>query len=118
MYLSIKSNLFLKKIKLIHMDLRQILFFIGLMFSNPIIPDYGLQFLASLLIGLLLPSFIIDPIDKLVRKIPGVERFVKLLGKNKRIRTIIPRILAGYFFTYLIGWIFLLIGWLSWFEAT
>jgi hypothetical protein len=52
-----------------------------------------------------------------VRKIPGVERFVKLLGKNKRIKTIIPRILAGYFFTYLIGWIFLLIGWLSWFEV-
>ncbi|MEM5879315.1 MAG: hypothetical protein QXU74_02370 [Candidatus Aenigmatarchaeota archaeon] len=100
------------------MDVRQILFFIGLMFSNPVIPDWGLQFVVSFFIGLLLPDFIINPIDKLVRKIPGVEKFVRFLGKNKRIRTIIPRILAGYFFTYLIGWTFLLIGWLSWFEAT
>jgi hypothetical protein len=100
------------------MGIRQILFFIGLMFSNPIIPDYGLQFLVSLFIGLLLPDFIVESIDNLVRKIPGVEKFVKLLGKNKRIKTIIPRILAGYFFTYLIGWVFLLIGWLSWFEVT
>ncbi|MEM5772916.1 MAG: hypothetical protein QXL86_01680 [Candidatus Aenigmatarchaeota archaeon] len=100
------------------MDIRQILFIIGLMFSNPIFPDWGLQFMVSLLIGLLLPDFIIAPIDKLVRKLPGVERFVKFLGKNKRVKTIIPRILAGYFFTYLIGWTLLLIGWLSWFEVT
>ena len=99
------------------MDIRQALLLIGLMFSNPIIPDWGLQFLVSLFIGLLLPDFIINPIDNLVRKIPGVEKFAKFLGKNKRIKTIIPRILAGYFFTYLIGWTLLLIGWLSWFEA-
>lgn len=95
------------------MDLGQILLFIGLLFSNPFIPDYGLQFIVALLIGLILPEAIVNPIDKLVRKIPGVERFVNWLGKNKRIRTIIPRILAGYFFTYLIGWLLLLVGGLS-----
>ncbi|MEM5766125.1 MAG: hypothetical protein QW423_00585 [Candidatus Aenigmatarchaeota archaeon] len=99
------------------MDIRQILFLIGLLFSNPIVPDWGLQFAVSFLIGLILPDFIINPIDRVVRKIPGVEKFVEFLGRNKRIRTIIPRILAGYFFTYLIGWTFLLIGWLSWFET-
>jgi hypothetical protein len=91
------------------MSLRDALFLIGLMFSNPIVPDYGLQFFASLIIGLLLPEIIVNPIDKLVRKIPGVEKFVKHLGKNKRIKTIIPRILVGYFFTYIIGWSLLLI---------
>ncbi|MEM7826055.1 MAG: hypothetical protein QW451_00275 [Candidatus Aenigmatarchaeota archaeon] len=95
------------------MDFRQIFLLIGLLFSNPFIPDYGLQFLAALLIGLILPDSIVNPIDKLVRKVPGVERFVKWLGKNKRIKTIIPRILAGYFFTYLIGWLLLFIGGLS-----
>ncbi|MEM5829852.1 MAG: hypothetical protein QW040_04015 [Candidatus Aenigmatarchaeota archaeon] len=100
------------------MSIKRVLFLIGLLFSNPIIPDWGLQFLASLFIGLLLPDFIITPIDKIVRKVPGVEKFVEVLGKNKRMRTIIPRILTGYFFTYLIGWIFLLIGLSSWLETT
>lgn len=90
--------------------MKELLMLIGLMFSNPVFPDFGLQFLVSLIIGLLLPEVIINPIDKLVRKIPGVEKFVKHLGKNKRLRTIIPRILTGYFFTYLIGWICLLLA--------
>ena len=92
------------------MRLKDILFLIGLMFSNPIFPDLGLQFLTSFLIGMLLPESVIEPIDAFVRKIPGVEKFVEHLGKNKRIRTIIPRILAGYFFTYLVGYFCLLLA--------
>ncbi|MEM5855454.1 MAG: hypothetical protein QW472_04030 [Candidatus Aenigmatarchaeota archaeon] len=90
--------------------MKEVLTLIGLMFSNPIFPDFGIQFLVSLAIGMMLPEVIISPIDRLVRKIPGVDKFVKRLGKNKRLRTIIPRILAGYFFTYLIGFSFLLLA--------
>lgn len=95
------------------MDMEQFFLLIGLLFSNPFIPDYGLQFIVALLIGLILPDCVVNPLDRLVKKVPGVERFTNWLGKNKKIRTLIPRILAGYFFTYLIGWLLLLIGGLS-----
>jgi len=85
------------------MLLKNILLTIGLMFTNFIVPDFGIQFIVALSIGLILPEKIINPIHKLILKIPGVKNFEKFLSKNKRLKTIIPRIIAGYFFTYLIG---------------
>ena len=89
--------------------MKNILLLIGLMFSNPVFPDFGIQFISAFIIGLLLPKIIINPINQIVLKIPGVKKFEKILSKNERIKTIIPRILAGYFFTYLIGGICLLL---------
>jgi len=92
--------------------LKNIFITLGLMFSNPVFPDMGLQFLVSFSIGMLLPKKIINPINGFVLKVPGVRKFESILSKNERLRTIIPRILAGYFFTYLIGGICLVIGYL------
>jgi hypothetical protein len=66
-------------------------------------------------IGILLPERIVHPLDGLISRIPGVKRFKEYLrthrwmqrfhaSKSKRIQQIIPRIIAGYLFTYLIGW--------------
>jgi len=90
--------------------LKTVLLTIGLMFSNPIFMDFGLQFLASLLIGLILPKIIINPINNIVLKIPGVKAFEDFLSKNDRLKTIVPRIIAGYLFTYIIGFVCLFLG--------
>lgn len=92
--------------------LKQILLTIGLFFTNFFVPDFGLQLLVALTIGMLLPQKIVEPIHKIVVKIPGVKRFESFLSKNKRLQTIIPRIIAGYFFTYLIGFTSLLLAYL------
>jgi hypothetical protein len=92
------------------MLLKNTLIAIGLMFTNFVIPDFGIQFIVSIAIGLMLPEKIVDPINKLVLKIPWVKVFEKALSKNKRLKTIIPRIIAGYFFTYLIGGICLFVA--------
>ncbi len=84
--------------------LKEILLTIGLMFSNPFFPDFGLQFLVSLSIGMLLPEKIINPLNKIILKVPGVKKFEDALKTRKRLQTIVPRILVGYFFTYAIGW--------------
>lgn len=85
---------------------------IGLFFTNFFVPDFGLQFLVALTIGLILPQKIVEPIHKIIIKIPGVKKFESVLSKNKRLQTIIPRIIAGYFFTYLIGAICLFLAYL------
>lgn len=90
--------------------LKQVLLTIGLFFTNFFVPDFGLQFLTALAIGLILPEKVVEPIHKLIIRIPGVKKFEKILSKNKRLQTIIPRIIAGYFFTYLIGAICLLLA--------
>jgi hypothetical protein len=92
------------------MLLKNTLIAIGLMFTNFVVPDFGIQFIVSTAIGLMLPEKIVDPINKLVLKIPWVKVFEKTLSKNKRLKTIIPRIIAGYFFTYLIGGICLFVA--------
>ncbi|MEM7816378.1 MAG: hypothetical protein QXZ20_00525 [Candidatus Aenigmatarchaeota archaeon] len=90
--------------------LKEILLTIGLFFTNFFIPDFGLQFLVAFIIGLILPERIVEPIHKIIVRIPGVKKFESILSKNKRLQTIIPRIIAGYFFTYLIGAICLLLA--------
>jgi len=84
--------------------LRDILFVIALLFTNPFFPDWGLQLLVATIIGLILPERIVIPLDRLISKIPGITRFKRYLSKNKRLEQIIPRIIAGYVITYLIGW--------------
>src|SRR5690606_11853862 len=96
-------------------SIKTLLFTIWLLFSNPLVPDWGLQLLVSVAIGLLLPGSIVRPLDGLISKIPGVERFKQFLrthpklqgfytSRNQRLREILPRTIAGYLFTYLIGW--------------
>lgn len=83
---------------------------IGLWFSNPFVPDFGTQLLASFTIGMLLPQRIVEPLNNLVLKIPGIKIFEDFLSKHERFRTIIPRIFAGYVVTYAMGWSLLAIG--------
>jgi len=92
--------------------LKTVLLTIGLMFSNPILMDFGLQFLASLAIGLILPKFMINPINTIMLKIPGVKTFEDFLSKNERLKTIVPRIIVGYLFTYIIGFVCLFLGYM------
>ena len=98
---------------------KTVLFTIWLLFSNPFVPDWGLQLMVSVVIGLLLPEIIVNPLDNLISRIPGVTRFKDYLhnherlkglysSKSKRLQQIIPRTIAGYVFTYLIGWTALL----------
>ncbi|MDD1675423.1 MAG: hypothetical protein LUQ17_01905 [Methanomicrobiales archaeon] len=90
--------------------LREILFIIALLFTNPFVPDWGLQLLVATIIGMLLPERVVRPLDRLISRIPGVTRFKSYLSKNKRLEQIIPRIIAGYVVTYLIGWTSLFIA--------
>jgi hypothetical protein len=83
---------------------------IGIWFSNPFVPDFGTQLLTATIIGLALPKKVVKPLDRLVLKIPGIRKFQKFLSKNERLKTIIPRIFAGYVITYIIGWSLLAIG--------
>jgi hypothetical protein len=100
-----------------------ILALIALWFSNPLVPDFGTQFLTALIIGLLLPSRIVNPIyqfieTKIIQKISILKKFEAGLYKHKRIkkimktkervRTIIPRIIAGYVITYMVAYILLI----------
>ena len=91
-------------------SIKTILFTIGILFSNPFVPDYGLQLAVAIVIGLILPEKIVNPLNEFVLLIPGVKKFEKFLSKNKKLKTIIPRIFAGYFFTYVIAGISLVIA--------
>jgi hypothetical protein len=90
--------------------LREILFLIGFFFTNPFVPDFGLQLLVATAVGLVLPESIVQPLDVQISRIPGVTRFKSFLSRNKRLAQIIPRIIAGYVITYLMGWTSLLIA--------
>lgn len=92
---------------------------IGLWFSNPFVPDFGIQFLTATTIGLLIPKQFVAPLSSIVfrlfaflqkKKIPGAKEFIGFLKKHKRSRNLIPRIFAGYVITYAIGWSVLAIG--------
>lgn len=97
---------------------KNILLLIGLMFSNPVFPDFGLQLITSLAIGLLLPAGLINAINKMILKIPIVKWLNKKLKKDilknhKTLKNLIPRIFAGYIFTYAIGFLCLALAYLS-----
>jgi len=94
------------------LKLKYILLVIGLLFSNFIIPDFGLQLGVSFLIGMILPDRIIEPIDNILRKIPPIRFFERKMRKHKKFKHIFPRILAGYLFTYIIGWTCLILAYL------
>jgi hypothetical protein len=90
--------------------LREIFLLIAFFFTNPFVPDFGLQLLVATAIGLILPYSVVQPLDTLISKIPGITRFKAFLSGNKRLAQIIPRIIAGYVITYLIGWTSLFIA--------
>ncbi|MDI6719000.1 MAG: hypothetical protein QMD46_05255 [Methanomicrobiales archaeon] len=101
---------------------KTVLFTIWLLFSNPFVPDWGLQLLVSVIIGLLLPEIIVHPLDSLISRIPGVTRFKEYLRNHERLKglyssgsrrlqQIVPRTIAGYLFTYMIGWSALFLYW-------
>lgn len=89
------------------LGLEKILLLIGTWFSNPFIPDFGVQFGLSTAIGLLLPERIVKPISKSIEKIPGIGKFIqkfeKKLENYEKFKYIVPRIIAGYAITYCIG---------------
>ena len=83
----------------------------GLLIGIPVFPDWGLQILIAFVIGMLLPERIIKPIDNFVKTIfPPAKIFEEKLGNHERFRKFIPRIIAGYMFTFLIGISLITIG--------
>lgn len=87
--------------------LRGIVFFIGATFTNPVVPDFGLQFAAACAIGAVLPKSFINPMNELVLRLPligtVVQKFEKVLKRHEGVRTMVPRIISGYMVTYAIG---------------
>ncbi|MCD6398805.1 MAG: hypothetical protein J7L08_02685 [Candidatus Aenigmarchaeota archaeon] len=83
----------------------------GLLIGMPVFPDWGIQITIAVIIGLILPQSFIEPINKFILEIlPPVKLFEEKLKKVPRLKTIIPRIIAGYLFTFLIGLILIAIG--------
>lgn len=83
----------------------------GLLIGIPIFPDWGIQIAIAIAIGMLLPEKMISPIDNFVKMVfPPTKIFEEKLGKSKRLKKIIPRIIAGYMFTFLIGITLITIG--------
>jgi hypothetical protein len=63
-------------------------------FSSPVFRP-PLKVLVATVIGLILPDSVVQPLDHLISRIPGVTRFKTFLSSNKRLAQIIPRIIAG-----------------------
>lgn len=85
----------------------------GLLIGIPVFPDWGIQIAIAVAIGLLLPERIILPVDNFVKVVfPPAKMFEERLQKNKRLKKLIPRIIAGYLFTFLIGITLITIGFL------
>jgi len=88
-------------------DLRRILILIGGLLLNPLLPSFGLQAMLSIAIGMVLPQRVVEPINDILHRVPVissvVSRFESKLVKRKRLRTAIPRVLAGYFLSSLLG---------------
>jgi hypothetical protein len=92
--------------------LKEILLLIASLLLNPFLPSFGLQTAISIAIGMMLPQRFVEPINLILYKIPLINkaliRFEKKLKQRKRLKTTIPRILAGYFITSLVGGILLI----------
>ncbi|MCD6396603.1 MAG: hypothetical protein J7L71_03610 [Spirochaetaceae bacterium] len=83
----------------------------GLLIGMPVLPDWGIQIAIAVIIGLVLPQSFIEPINKFILEIlPPIRLFEEKLKKVPRLKTIIPRIIAGYLVTFLIGLILITIG--------
>ncbi|NIQ04585.1 MAG: hypothetical protein GWO20_02290 [Candidatus Korarchaeota archaeon] len=82
-------------------DLRRILALIVGLLINPLLPSFGLQAMLSIAIGMMMPQRVVEPVNDILHKVPVisnvVSRFENNLVKRKRLRTTIPRVLAGYF---------------------
>lgn len=91
--------------------IKSILITAGLLIGMPVVPDWGIQIAIALAIGLILPHKIIKPIDNFVKVIfPPAKMFEEKLHSHPRFKKLIPRIIAGYLFTFLIGVTLITIG--------
>ncbi len=83
----------------------------GLLIGIPVFPDWGIQIAIAFAIGMVLPERMIKPIDGFVKFIfPPTKIFEQKLEGYKRFKKFIPRIIAGYLFTFLIGITLITIG--------
>ena len=83
----------------------------GLLIGMPVVPDWGIQIAIALTIGMLLPEKTIKPIDKFVKVIfPPAKIFEDQLKNHEKFKKFIPRIIAGYLFTFIIGLTLITIG--------
>lgn len=95
------------------MSLRATLIAAGLLIGVPIFPDWGIQITLSTAIGLVLPQRVIRPMNLLVLVIaPPAIVFERKLSHRPRLKHLIPRIMAGYLVTILIGAILIITGYL------
>lgn len=94
--------------------LKEILFLVASLLLNPFLSSFGLQTVISIAVGMVLPQRFVEPINRVLYRIPLINkvvvRFEEKLKQRKRLRTTIPRVLAGYFLTSLVGGILLLIA--------
>lgn len=92
-------------------SLKSTLIMAGLLIGMPLVPDWGIQILIAFAIGMLLPEWVIIPVDKFVKVIfPPAKLFEEKLENHKKFKKFIPRIIAGYMFTFLIGISLITIG--------
>jgi len=83
----------------------------GLIIGIPVFPDWGIQLTIAFFIGMLLPEKAIRPLDNFVKIIfPPAKMFEDKMKKFKRFKKFIPRIIAGYLFTFIIGITLITIG--------
>ncbi len=91
--------------------LKSTLITVGLLIGIPVFPDWGIQIAVALSIGLLLPEKLISPIDNFVKIIfPPAKAFEEKMKNKKRLKKLIPRIIAGYLFSFIIGVSLIAIG--------
>jgi hypothetical protein len=85
----------------------ELLLILGMMLTNPFVPDFGLQFGLSAAIGYLMPEKMIDGLYENAVKIPligkGVRKFEDKLKNHRRLGNFARRLIAGYVATYTIG---------------
>jgi len=93
-------------------SLEDILFLIGSLLLNPLLPSFGIQTAISIAVGMILPQRVVDPINHILHKIPGLRKVACWFEEElkKRLKTTIPRMLAGYLTTSLVGGILLLVA--------
>lgn len=107
--------------------------FIAYGWTNPFAQDLFTQYIGASIIGFFLPSRLVSPINNILKSIPvighvirlfegildddelyyivldeGLSRYIyrfKIFIKSSLPVSAVPRIIAGYFFTYVIGFI-------------
>jgi len=83
----------------------------GILIGLPGVPDWGIQITVAFFIGMLLPERIVEPVDHFVKIVfPPAEVFEDKMKRYRKFKKIIPRLIAGYFFTFIIGVTLIAVG--------